>query len=207
MPTTVAALNILIFLLPGFLIQRIVEGLSVTGKLTETTRVIDALAFSLVNYLLYSLLAYPLSLKPTPLTLTQAGELQFTGRDALGFLILFAIAVFIGLAFAKSLNTGWHYRILRDKFDLTRKTGRVDLWHDVFSDFRRQWIQIYLKDGTQIIGWPDYYSDNPEKRELFLAEAVITKPDGKINEVAGPGILLTEKAEIERIEILAEKED
>ena len=61
---------------------------------------------------------------------------------------------------------------------------------------------MYLKNGTRILGWPDYYSDNPEKRELFLAEAVVTKPDGEAYEVAGPGILLTEKAEIERIEVL-----
>lgn len=202
MPTTVAALNVLIFLLPGFLIQRIIEGLAVTGKPTETTRVIDALAFSLVNYLLYSLLALPLSLKPIPLTLTPDGQLQFTGRDALGFLILFAIAVFIGLGFAKSLNEGWHYKILRDKLHLTRKTGRVDVWYDIFSDFRGRWIQVYLKDGTRILGWPDYYSDSPDKRELFLVEAVVTRPDGTIYEVTGPGILLTEKAEIERIEIL-----
>ena len=206
MPTTVAALNVLIFLLPGFLIQRIVEGLSVTGKVSETTRIIDGLAFSLVNYLLYSLLALPLGLKPIPLTLAQDGQLQFTRRDVLGFVILFAIAVLIGLLYAKSLNAGWHYDFLRDKLDLTRKTGRIDLWHDMFSDFRGRWIQVHLKDGTRILGWPDYYSEDPDKRELVLAEAVVTRPDGKIYEVGGPGILLTERAEIERVEILV-KED
>ena len=66
-------------------------------------------------------------------------------------------------------------------------------------------MQAYLKDGTRILGWPDYYSDDPDKRELFLAEAVVTMPDDTIYEIAGPGILLTEKSEIERIEIL-EKE-
>jgi hypothetical protein len=207
MPTTVVALNLLIFLLPGFLIQRIVESLSVTGKISDTIRVVDALAFSLVNYLLYSILALPFGLRPIPLTLGQDGQLQFTGRDVSGFIILFSIAVFIGLLYAKSLNAGWHYRILRDRLDLTRKTGRVDLWHDIFSDYRGRWVEAHLKDGTRILGWPDYYSDDPDKRELFLAEAVVTKPDGTTYEVAGPGILLTEKSEIERIEILVEKED
>jgi len=54
MPTTIAALNVLIFLLPGFLILRIVEGLTVTGKASETARIVDALALSLVNYIAFT---------------------------------------------------------------------------------------------------------------------------------------------------------
>src|SRR3970282_1560988 len=103
MPATVVALNLLIFLLPGFLIQRIVEALSVTGKISDTIRVVDALAFSLVNYLLYSIVALPFGLRPIPLTLAQDGQLRFTGWDVLGFMILFSIAVFVGLLYAKSL--------------------------------------------------------------------------------------------------------
>ena len=201
MPTTIAALNVLIFLLPGFISQRIIEGLVVTGKPADITRVIDALVFSLFNYLIYSLLALPLALKPVPFTLSPGGQPQFTGREVAGIGVLFLIAVFVGLIYSKSLNAGWHYNFFR-KLQFTRKTGRVDVWYDVFSDFRRRWIRVHLKDGTQIIGWPDYYSDNPEKRELFLAEAMITRPDGASYDLSGPGILLTEKAEIERIEIL-----
>lgn len=210
MPTTIAALNVLIFLLPGFLILRIVEGLTVTGKASETARIVDALALSLVNYIAFTFLIYalnefravPLKVKPIPLILSPDGQLQFTGSEAMGFLLLILIAVLISAGYAAGLNRGWIYSICREKLHLTRKTGRVDLWHDVCTDFRGRWIQVYLKNGTRIIGWPDYYSDNPEKRELFLAEAVVTKADGGAYEVSGPGILLTEKAEIERIEVL-----
>lgn len=202
MPTTLAALNILIFLLPGLVIRRITESLTPTGKITDATRVVDALVYSLINYLLYSLLAIPFHLKPVPLTVSSAGQIEFNERAALSFIILFVLAVIIGLAISKITYEDWHYAILRDKLHLTRATSRVDVWDDIFSDFHDHWLRVHLKDGTQITGWPDYYSLNPEKRELFLANAELTRPDGTSYEVKGSGILLTEKAEIQCIEVL-----
>ncbi len=75
---------------------------------------------------------------------------------------------------------------------MTRATSRVDVWDDIFNDFHDHWMRVHLKDGTQVTGWPDYYSLNPDKSELFLAEAELTRPDGTSYEVPGSGILLTE---------------
>lgn len=201
MLTTVAALNVLIFLLPGFVSQRIIEGLTVVGKRTDITRVIDALVLSLLNYLAYTFTALYISTKPVPLSLTPEGHLQFGISDVAGPGVLILISLLMGLIFSKSINAGWHYAFLR-RIRLTRRTGRVDIWYDVFSDFRGHWIRAHLKDGTTITGWPDYYSDNPEKRELFLADAEVTTPDGTSYDIEGTGILLTEKADIVQIEIL-----
>lgn len=203
MPATLAALNILIFLLPGFLSQRIVEGLAVVAKPGDLTRVIDALVLSFVNYLFYSLLATIFRLKPLPIAFTSETQLKISWHDSLSMLVLFLVAVIVGMMISKSINEGWHYRILREgRLRFTRKTGRIDVWHDIFSDFRGRWIRVHLKNGAEIMGWPDYYSEDPAKRELFVAQAVVREPDGTIYEVPGPGVLLTEKAEVERIDIL-----
>ena len=60
-----------------------------------------------------------------------------------------------------------------------------------------------MKDGTRIRGCPDYFSDNPGNREVFLREVLIESPDGHDYDLMGSGVLLTERAEIERGEILA----
>jgi len=202
MPTTLGALNVLIFLLPGFLSQRIAEGLIVTAKPSDLTRVIDALALSLVDYALYSILGIWLPLRPIPLTVAETGQLQVTRDTAFGFLALCGIAVLIAVIFAKSTNAGWHYWILREKLHLTHKTGRIDVWYDVFSGFQDNWIQITLKNGKKFYGWAEYFSENPERRELFLREVLVTEADGRQYEVRGSGVLVTERAEIESIALI-----
>lgn len=89
-----------------------------------------------------------------------------------------------------------------EKLKLTRKTGRIDVWHDVFTELRGYWIEVKLKDGTKILGWPDFYSENPDKRELFLRNVLITNPDNSSYDIRGDGILLTDKADIESIEFI-----
>jgi hypothetical protein len=56
-PETIAALNVLIFLLPGFVSQKMTQWLTAHGKSSDSEMIRDALIFSLVNYLIYSVLA------------------------------------------------------------------------------------------------------------------------------------------------------
>lgn len=63
-----------------------------------------------------------------------------------------------------------------------------------------------------ITGWPKSFSDDGDKREIFLADATIEHPAtenneenttiARVEELQGPGILLTERAEIVYIEVL-----
>ncbi len=202
MPTTVAALNILLFLLPGFVTERIVEGLTVGRKQVDLTRVIDALVFALLNYSLYSGLALIFELQAIPFSIDR---LQFTTGSVSSIATLTSVACLFGFLYAKSLNDGWHYRFLR-WLRITHATGRVDVWYDVFTEFQRTWVRVHLKDGGFIVGWPHYYSDDPKKRELFLGDARVMNADGITYDVKGPGILLTDEAVIERIEVLSAME-
>lgn len=78
MSTTIVAFNILIFLLPGFVIQRMIEALTVSPKRSDPSKIIDALSFSLINYVIYSFISLPLGLQSTPLKLNNTGSIVFT---------------------------------------------------------------------------------------------------------------------------------
>ena len=100
-------------------------------------------------------------------------------------------------------NTGILYIVLR-LLRLTSRTGRIDPWHEVFASHRKKWVLARFKDGTILVGWPRYYSEDGERKELFLAEAAWSRlnDDGTYREEAvdGDGVFVCNFDEIIAIE-------
>lgn len=61
---------------------------------------------------------------------------------------------------------------------------------------------IHLIDGRQIIGWPKYYSEEPNNKEIFLVDTVWMEDNGEFIDVEGLGILITGNRTIKLMEIL-----
>jgi hypothetical protein len=211
-PGTVAALNVLIFLLPGFISQKMTEWLASNGKSGDTEMIRDALIFSLINYLLYSILAFgshhvTWALSPfpplpvVPLVIKDEGMLRMHAQQVEAMAVLVMVSVISGSALARALESGWLFASFR-KLRLTTKNSQFDVWYDVFSGFRGKWLRVCFKDGHKIIGWPYYFSADPDKRELFLADALIEQPNGESGELEGPGILIENMDEVLRIEVI-----
>ena len=212
MPETVAALNILLFLLPGFVSQKMVEWLTAHGRSGETEMIRDALIFSLVNYLVYATLAFvghhlrfawsPFPPLPAvPLILSNEGLLTMHARQVEALAALVTISIISGSALAKTLENGWLFMAFR-RIRLTNKNSELDVWYDVLNDFRSNWLRVCFKDGSKIIGWPYYFSDDPNKRELFLGDALLQEASGEYGELEGPGVLIENMAEVLRIEVI-----
>ena len=201
MPTSLTALNILLLLLPGFLSDRITDNLTPPKKRSDAVRVIDSLVFAFVDYVFYGVGSVWLKVPASPVQLPANGPISLRVQDAQGLALLLGISVLVAILWSGVSNSGKLYSVL-NRLRLTAMTGRTDVWHDIFLNYRGYWFQIRLKDGTVITGWPEFYSDDPERREIFLRDAIVEAPDGSDYEVKGPGVLLTEKIEIERIEIL-----
>lgn len=110
-----------------------------------------------------------------------------------------AAVILAGLA-AGLHNSGWLFAVLRWA-RLTNNTGRIDIWHDVFSTYRGSWVRVKFKDGLELVGWPEYYSTMPGQRELFMADATWVEPvGGSRANVPGPGVYVNNVTEIESIE-------
>jgi hypothetical protein len=151
-PETVAALNVLIFLLPGFISQKMTEWLTAHGKPSDTALVRDALIFSLINYLFYSILAlashyvvvvsspFP-PLPPVPVIISSAGALIMRAQqlEAIGALV--TVSIVSGAAASKILEEGWLFGAFRT-LRLTNKKSPLDVWYDVFHEFRGKWLRV-----------------------------------------------------------------
>ncbi|MFT8327950.1 DUF6338 family protein [Gluconobacter oxydans] len=214
MPATFAALAVLVFLLPGFVTDRIIVSLTPQRSRTDFRIVIDSLVWAFVDEVFYRVIALWLGLLQFPMSYDPDHPQTLFEGHSLSILCLLGISLLTGLIWSALSVWGVVFWVLRFS-RITRSSGRVDVWQDVFTKHRRSWLRAYLRDGTMITGWPQYFSDDGDKREVFLADAFIERPvappedaeapeesTSSITQLNGPGILLTERAEIVYIEVL-----
>ena len=197
---SIISLQIILMLFPGFLTMAIKNGLLATKDKTGVDKIVEAIAFSLVDYGVYVLTSSSLGLSLIKVQI-QKEAVQLIDFNIQNIILILAIAILIGVLVATLLERGWLYKILR-KLKITYLTGRITVWNDVFSSYRKIWVLVHLKDGRKIIGWPRYYFGGSTRRELFLADAAWVPDDGKFVDVEGEGILITEGCGIDLIEVL-----
>jgi hypothetical protein len=204
-PNTVLAFEIFLFFIPGFLSLKVLDILTVRMKTTQMMELATAFLFTLINYAIYLLLARWLSFIE-PLTVTVTEDLQtinLYGLNAVSVVFIVLISFFTGGLFGFLLNKGWGYWLLR-KIKLTIKTGRPSVWWDIFNEVKKKWIVVHLNDDndTRIYGYAGYVPENPEEKDLFIAEASFLDDENKEHPIPGPGILLSAAKDVKFIEFV-----
>ena len=218
MITSLTALTILFFLLPGVLGLLVFEQVVETRKeRSQFDKIVIGAALALVSVAItnwaFMFLGQPV-FRLEPLL---GGE---SINEALGVPSGWPLAAstFVGCVIAILAagihNSGRIHGFLK-WLKLTRETGRPDVWHDAFSTHRGVWVRLTFNDGRVLVGWPQYYSaGGAEIRELFLANAAWTFPaqreatEGEIKEealeeeVTGPGVYVHNFDQVTSIEFL-----
>lgn len=213
MITSFEALALFILLLPGLL------GLLIYQNLAESFNgsTFDKALAALVLTILASLIAnkfFGIDLLPDLAGKTDT-EISDKIKDYLNNVSHVPSVIAAGLAALVAIvqNKGWDYNVWR-WLNISYRTDRKSPWHTVFSRERGAWLLVRFKDGTVLRGWPRYYSEEPDQKELFLADAVWYVPKtngikeslvhlGQFDErpVSDPGILLTDFSNIIAIEV------
>jgi hypothetical protein len=193
------ALIVLLILLPGFFAARIVQSLVTRPQQSEFDKVIEALLYSFVTYLVFTATIgqVPLFLRVEP---DGQAKLVSVGARVGPLLWLGLIALAIALIVSISTNNDLHGRVLR-KLRFTQRTARSSVWSDVFHN-PTGYVQVELADGRNVLGWLKYYSDTPEESSLYLEDAAWIGPGNTKVPVKGPGILLTKQSGIRTIMFL-----
>jgi hypothetical protein len=199
---TFQAIQILVFLLPGFFSEMIVRKLVVKKEKTELQSVIEALVFSLITYVLYSVI-----ISRSPIELRVNGDPSADGVSTFtvattNTLWLLLISILVSVIWVIILNYDLDMKLLR-KLKITKRSGYENAWLGVFED-KQQYIVLNFADGRRLMGWPKCYSDDDENQCLYL-----TRPywivDGEYKKMDVDGIFITDKLEIESIEFLPKK--
>jgi hypothetical protein len=182
MPSSFEALEILLVLLPGFLCARIVQTLFVRPQQSEMDKIIEALLYSFIIYLLFAF------------TFQTA---KVTNLTQIHLFTLTAYSVGLGLLTAASLTNDWTGRLLR-RVRITQRTSNTSVWNDTFRTYGG-YVLVELSDGRLVLGWVRYFADREEQASLFLEDAYWVQSDGNRTHIEGPGILLTRKSGIKNL--------
>lgn len=189
---TLAAINVLLFLLPGFLALRIGERLTGRREDSQFDRVAVTASLTLIIIALYAFLAATLG------TVFPVISLQETAEQV-------SIAVpqisppAVGILLVITLIVGAGYGVYQGK----ESNSELDTWTRAFREVQvvktgqgatGLWMRVHLNDGTQIIGWPKFW----RPQEVFITDAEIYDRSGKsLGEIKSPGgLLLTERTPI-----------
>jgi hypothetical protein len=201
MPENPVALAILLVLLPGFCAAYVIQHLSVRRKQTELDKIIEALLFSTILFVLtlpHFKYVLPVSWHPVNTSNGTIYTLEFNAKY-LQTLLFWAIG--IGVLYAININRDLFLKLFR-KFKLTDRTARSSIWNDVFQDIPNSYLQVELSDGRIVVGYLHYYSDDAEESSIFLEDAAWLTETGEQISIDGPGILLTKEAKIVFISFL-----
>src|SRR6267378_4025247 len=134
------SLKVAIILVPGFLAIKIRDFFAPKGSESAFEQLMQAVAFSVANFTLYSFLVWPWW---PPKSLSSMGSLQLLSGLGLTSCLL-------GLGSGVVVGKDWHYRLAR-ALRLTARTGRTDVWQDVFEDIRGSWLTVHLDDGQRVL--------------------------------------------------------
>ena len=204
MPEKAEALGILLVLLPGFASAYIVQMLAVRRKQSELDKVVEALLFSLIFYLV----TLPLFGNTLPLSWrvmdAQHPDVYQVAVQWKHLATLAGLALVFGVAYASNINYDWFARLLF-KIGIESRGSRINIWNDAFQELDG-FVQVGLPGGRRLIGWVRDYSDEEDVYELFLESAAWVDHDGKQQPINGPGILLTKQSGIEYVSFLYEDE-
>jgi hypothetical protein len=202
-PTSAAALQVFLILLPGFAAAYLVQMLSVRARQSDLEKIIEALLFSFAIYVSY----YISHGGEQPVAFVHSGSadaVQFHPGN-ISWLVVITLAWAVAMIiFVNRDGT----RFLR-KIRLTERTSRSSIWNDVFQGIQQKKdpslgliVQVELADGRSVQGIVNFYSDTAEECSIFLSSARWIGESSAPVEIPGPGILLTKNATIVSISFL-----
>ncbi|MBA7514458.1 hypothetical protein ES705_06487 [subsurface metagenome] len=195
---TLQALQIFIFLIPGFISETILDALIVRKAKKELGVIIEALIFSMFIYTIYSFIS-----SESPVALDQSKQPIVYTYNSISFLWLSLLSIGFPVVLSFLVTNDLHMKVVRF-LQISKRTARASVWFDIFSDMDTH-IIINFENGRRIYGWPLYYSNEPHNPYIFLSEPAWIQEENqeqKFIDLNIQGILITPEQKIESIEFL-----
>lgn len=146
-------IDVIWYLLPGFLAAWVFYGLTAHPRRDSFERVIQAIIFTgivqVITLIVKSLLSWGASI-------ISFGE--WTKEVNFGWSVTIAFAV--GLIFSVLANYDWLHKILR-ALQITKRTSFPSEWFSAFNCDKR-WVVLHLDGDRRLYGWAESWPDSGE---------------------------------------------
>lgn len=189
-PTSVSALNVLFFLLPGFISFSVERAMFFRPDDTTFDKTVSVLIHTFIVNVIYGLISYLTSLDYAPFqAYTNGDAVTLTITNPCSLVSLFLTTIVWGLIFGWLKNNDlllWIPRLVK----MTKRTTRSSVWQDVFTDMDT-YVLVLLKDGRGVSGWPQYFENKfTDGPVVFLTKAQWIIEGEEPKAISDPGILI-----------------
>ena len=183
-------INVLAFLLPGFVAVAIYYSLTSHPKPGAFERLIQALIFTAVIQAVVALL--PDSLPSPEIDIGADAPWDPAWPVAVAVILAFVVVVVVNYDLAHSL-----FRWLR----LTRETSYASEWYSAFADYAGRYIVLHLDGKRRLFGWPTEWPSDPAEGHFRITEGEWLT-DGGRQPLEGVDGILIPVGEVEMVEFL-----
>lgn len=193
MPTK-AIVDVLTFLLPGFIAAALVFSLTPAPRPIPFERVIQALIFTII---------IQVCVNGTRAVLLWAGSHRVAlgaWSDNVALVWSVAFAVFLGLFFVWASNTDKIHAFLR-RTGITHQTSFASEWYGALSQ-NRGYVVLHLKGERRLFGWPEEWPSTADAGHFVVAQAEWLGDDGARTELRGVQRILVKAQDVEMIELM-----
>ena len=185
--------EILQFLLPGFIAAWIFYSLTSYSKPSQFERVVQALIFTLFIQALVITTKY---------FLLKVGAYWSVGNwsEFSSLIVSIIIAIVFGVVFSYFVNNDKIHKYLRDK-GITRETSFPSEW---FGSFLKNitFIVIHFNDERRLYGWPIEWPSEPTSGHFVIADPSWLEVDGKEKRITGVSNILIDVKDVKWVEFL-----
>lgn len=194
-------IQILQFLLPGFVAAWIFYSLTSYSKPSQFERVVQALIFTLFVQALVSVVKY-LSIK--------IGVYWSIGKwtENSSLILSIVVAILLGVVFSYFANNDKLHKYLRDK-GITRETSFPSEWFGSFLN-NVTFVVLHFEDERRLYGWPIEWPSEPDKGHFVIADPSWIDEKGDEKRITGVNNILVDVKDVKWVEFLEktwEKED
>ena len=164
-------IDVLLFLLPGFVASEVFYVLTAYPRPSTFERIVQALILTTI-------------IKGIVWTLNRAGTF-FAGSGvettSTEIVASFVVAVLFGL--------GWFCAVTRNALGkglrylgATKTTSRPSEWYSAFSRNSESWVILHLKDERRIHGWAIEWPGQPDKGHFLIEKGVWLNEKSQVND-------------------------
>jgi len=190
-------IEILEYLLPGFVAAWIFYGFTAHPKPSQFERIIQALIFSLIIQGILSLIV----------SIHWPWVEAFNALPSLGKTVI--VALLVGFTFSVFANNDCFHRCFRF-LKITKETSYPSEWYRTFY-CNLTYIVLNFRDGRRLYGWPIEWPSEPGDGHFSITDAIWlpnnTSGEQKNIELPEDEVLLVDAKDIELVEFVPLPED
>lgn len=184
--------QLLRYLLPGFLAAWVFYGFTSFVKPSQFERVVQALIFTLIVQV--TVYFY----KATAVYLSKYWVFGSWNND-IELVASVVIATLLGFVFAYFANNDKFHSVIR-KFGASKETSYPSEWYGEFSN-RVTYVVLHLDGERRLYGWPKEWPSTPEKGHFSIQQASWLS-DGEEIPLIGVDTILIPASDVQMVEFL-----